>query len=237
MPTEAETLLAARPADFVAERTALARVLRAEGRSEDAAAVASLRKPPAVVLAVNRAARDRPQAARDAAEAAERLARAQLHGERDTYDKAAGELEQALELLVEVALAHLQRGARPPANSARVRVRDLLRAAVSDESVRDLLARGTLTTEVESAGFGAFAGMAVPKRKSSGGRWEGRATRRAADEVARRRDLQARIRRERSALRSAEKDFRAAERRRDELAGTVADLEAELDRTRHARPS
>lgn len=230
LPPAAEKLLAARPEDFVAERTALARSLRADGRSEDADAVASLRKPPAVVLAVNRAARDRPQAARDAGDAAVRLARAQLRGEREKYETAARELEQALDRLVEVALAQLSRGDRPPTESSRARVPDLVRAAVSDESARGLLVRGALTTEVESAGFGAFAGMPLPERKRGGVKRQGGKTRREEDTGARKRDLQARIREARSALRTAEKDVRAAERRRDDLARALADLEAELDR-------
>ena len=61
---EAERLLAAAPDRFVAERKALAKKLRDEGRGEEAAAVEALRKPSAVVLAVNRSARDRPKAGR-----------------------------------------------------------------------------------------------------------------------------------------------------------------------------
>ena len=159
-----------------------------------------------------------------------RLARAQLRGEREKYEKAASELEQALDLLVEVALAQLSRGDRPPTESSRVRVHDLVRAAVSDESSRDLLVGGALTTEVESAGFGAFAGMPLPERKRGDAKRQGEKARREEDTGARKRDLQARIREARSVLRTTEKDVRAAERRRDDLATALAELEAELDR-------
>jgi hypothetical protein len=229
IPPEAEQLLATRPEDFVAERTALARSLRDDGRAEDAAAVASLRKPPAVVLAVNRAARDRPQAARDAADAAARLARAQLRGEREQYETAGRELENALELLVEVALAQLGRD-RPPTESTRVRVRDLVRAAVSDESARDLLVRGALTTEVESTGFGAFAGMEMPTLERGGGSATKARQGTGARARARKRELQQQVRETRRALRAAEKDVRAAEQRRDELSEALSALEAELQR-------
>lgn len=228
MPPDAEQLLATRPEDFVAQRTALARALREADRSDDAAAVASLRKPPAVVLAVNRAARDRPQAARDAADAAARLAKAQLEGDRETYEKAARELEQALDLLVEVALAQLSRGDRPPTEATRTRIRDLVRAAVSDESARDLLVRGALTTEVESAGFGAFAGMPLPTRGRDAKRRARSADER--DSRERKRELRERVSEARRALRAAEKDVHAAERRRDGLAKALAELEAELHR-------
>jgi hypothetical protein len=230
MPADAERLLATRPEDFVAERTALARALRDDGRTADADAVASLRKPPAVVLAVNRAARDRPQAARDAADAAARLGRAQLAGERAAYEEASRELERALDLLAEVALARLARGDRAATDSTRTRVRDLVRAAVAEESTRNLLVGGTLTTEVESAGFGAFAGMPIPKEKRRDARPRGGKKQVAADTGARKRELQARVREARTALRAAEKDVRTAAGRRDDVARALADLEAELER-------
>ena len=72
----------------MAERKRMVRELRHAGRAEDARALAGLRKPTAVVLAVNRAARDRPQAARDAARAAEELAKTQLSGPAEKYARA-----------------------------------------------------------------------------------------------------------------------------------------------------
>lgn len=229
LPPDAEPLLAVRPEDFVEERAALARSLRADGRDAEAEAVASLKKPPAVVFAVNRAARDRPRAARDAADSAARLATAQLQGDRETYATAAGDLERSLDLLLEVALAQLSRGDRPATETARARVRSLLRAAVSDEPSRDLLVRGALPTEVESAGFGAFAGMPLPERKAGGGaKQQSGKKRRRANTRQQKRVLSARVREARSALRSAEKDLRAAQSRRDELAERLAALEEEL---------
>src|SRR4029077_175852 len=75
LPKEARPLLAVAPGDFVDERNQLARRLRDDGRSEEAATGAALRKPPPVVLAANRAARSRPQAAKRAVRAAERAAK------------------------------------------------------------------------------------------------------------------------------------------------------------------
>src|ERR671924_422735 len=74
---------------------------RAEGRRDDADAVAALRKPPPVVLAANRAARDRPEAARAAVRAAERVAKSQLGSDPDGYRDALAELTRSLELLAE----------------------------------------------------------------------------------------------------------------------------------------
>ena len=85
LPTDVERLLAVTPEEFVEERARIARNLRDKGRADEARAVAETKKPPLVVLAVNRAARDRPQAARDAAGAAERLGPAQLSGDAEEY--------------------------------------------------------------------------------------------------------------------------------------------------------
>ena len=90
LPPEADKLLAASPDEFVERRKALVRELRDAGRREEAEAVAGLRKPSAVVLAVNRAARDRPKAAASAAEAAERVAAAQVEGDAEAFERAVG---------------------------------------------------------------------------------------------------------------------------------------------------
>ena len=111
-PKDAETLLSVAPADFVTERNRLARELRDAGRKEEAAAVAALRQLPPVVLAANRAARSRPQVAKDAARAAKRVKK-QLGLDAEARKV----LDDALELLEDVALAFLgetKRRARQP---------------------------------------------------------------------------------------------------------------------------
>src|SRR6187431_2593969 len=113
IPAEAEKLLAVAPEDFVDARKELVSALRGEGRREDAQAVASIKKPSQVVLAVNRAARDRPQAAKDAAKAADRLARTQLAGKPEEYRALTKDMEQAASLLSEVAIAMVSKSGRP----------------------------------------------------------------------------------------------------------------------------
>ena len=113
LPKEADSLFAVAADDFVDERKRVARALRDEGRRADAEVVAALRKPPPVVLAANRAARDRPQAARAAAKAAERVAKTQLGADPEGYRAALAELDESLDLLAEVALAQLSRGGKP----------------------------------------------------------------------------------------------------------------------------
>jgi hypothetical protein len=190
-----------------------------------------MRKPPPVVLAVNRASRDRPQAARDAADAAGRLARAQVGGaDRAGYEDAARDLERSLDLLVEVAVAHLGREGRPATQAMQQRARELVRAAVADERSRERLVRGALVEEVETAGFGAFAGIPVPKTRRAA---SGRASRRShasAERKAHERALRRELAERKRELRAAESAVRAAEHERDRLAKAIAALEAELTR-------
>jgi hypothetical protein len=230
LPAEAEKLLAAAPEDYVEERKRVARELRDAGRGTDADAVAALRKPSAVVLAVNRAARDRPKSARGAADAAGRLARAQLSGDAGAFRREAEALERSLDELADVAVAQLSR--EKPANDAmRRRVADLLRSAVGDESAREALAGGTLVEEGGASGFDAFASVSVtakPTRRSTRERAQPRDT--AAEERREQaRALKKDLAQAKDALRAAERAVRTATSERDRAAKAVEAAERKLE--------
>ena len=228
LPAEAEKLLAAAPEAFVSERARIARELKDAGRPEDAAVVAELRKPPLVVLAVNRAARDRPKAARAAAEAAQRVRTSQISGEQAEYRRARDDLEGALALLSDVAVARLSRG-KPASEQMRKRVSDVLRASVADDATRELLARGALVEERGSSGFAAYEGMALPSPVR--GRPAAKKPSRRDEKLrARKKQLEAELKAAKESLRAAERRQQQAARERDAAAKAVASLEAELER-------
>lgn len=233
LPEEAERLLAAAPEEFVSERTRLARELRDAGRRDEAHAVAAMRKPPAVVLAVNRAARDRPQAARDAAAAAERVLET-LSGDTEGYREATRELERALDLLADVALAHVAPRGKTASDATGRRVRDLLRAAVSDAAGRAALARGALSEELEAPGFAALAGS-VPAGRARPARTRGAsgdaaaAKREREEKRARARQLREKLTEAEATLREAERSLEKAAEERDRALAAVAALREELD--------
>lgn len=233
LPDEARRLLAAAPDEFVSERARVARELRADGRKEEAAAVAALRKPPAVVLAVNRAARDRPEAARGAADAALRVRKAQAAGAAGDVAVARREMDGALDLLAEVALAHVSPGRAAPSEAMRRRVQDLLRRAVALDGTREALRTGALREEPAAAGFDSLAGAPVPTR--SGPR---RGAKAAAAEKEREDRRRRRERELRSELEAAERELADAERRlrdaaraRDRAERAVAALTKKLERS------
>jgi hypothetical protein len=224
LPKESEHLLAVAPDDFVDERKKIVATLRDAGRRDDAKAVAEIKKPSQIVLAVNRAARDRPEAAKRASKAAERLGKTQLAGKPDEYRALVVEMEEGSGLLSEVAVANLSKGSKA-SDAMRRRVADHIRGALSTKESRQLLARGSLTEEVEATGFDAFAGLTIPrarrsaKAKSSGGIDQA--------ERARERALRTQISEAERALDEAERLVREVSRARDEAAGRLAELRAQ----------
>ena len=159
-PKEAEALLSVAPDDFVTERNRLARELRDAGRKDEAAAVAALRKPPPVVLAANRAARSRPQVAKDAARSAKRVKK-----ELGLDPEARKALEDAFKLLEDVALAFLG-GTKKPSEVTRRRLHGLFQNVVADDDALVALTRGVLTEEPEPAGFAAYTSARLTPRKA-----------------------------------------------------------------------
>jgi hypothetical protein len=236
LPAEAERLLAVAPDRFVAERKELAKRLREEGRTDDAAAVEALRKPSAVVLAVNRSARDRPKAAQAAVAAAERVRDAQVAGDADAFGGAVRELDSALDLLADVALANLSPPGKRASEAMRRRVRDLLRAAVADDDARAALARGALTEEVEAPGFSPFSGIAFAPRgakeseKRSDTKSPTAAERRKEERRQRADALRAELRTAEKKLAAASNAAAAAERERAQAERRVASLRKQLER-------
>jgi hypothetical protein len=230
LPPEAEKLLAVAPDEFVAERQRLARGLRDAGRSDDAAAVSRLPKPSPVVLAVNRAARARPKAARAAADAAVRIKQTQLGGDPEALRGAIGDLESALELLADVAVAHVAPRGKRPSDAMRRRVRDLLRNAVADDEARDALARGVLTAETETPGFAPFAGVAPAPARGGRGAASEPAAKREEKRRERERALRAELAQAERDLNEAERSVHDAERKRAQAERAVTALRAKLER-------
>lgn len=231
----AAPLLSVASDEFVRERQRLARKLRDEGRENDAAAIAALRKPPPVVLAANRAARSRPEVARGAARAASRMAK-QLGSDTE----ARGDLDDQLALLEEVALAFLVGEGRPPSQATRRRLHDLLRNAVADDAAREALARGVLTEEPGPAGFASYSGIAPRASKRAARSATDRTSRQRTDAAeAKRRDRERALRDEVEAARrrlEAAKDAETKagkERARAEQA--LASAEEQLDGLKRSR--
>jgi hypothetical protein len=188
-----------------------------------------------VVFAANRAARDRPKAARAAADAAVAVREAQVGGDANAYAKAVADLDDSLDMLAQVALAHLAKEGTAPTDAMRRRLRDLLRNAAAEDEAREDLARGVLTGEVEVTGFAAYAGVAVtPKPKGRATATKGPSRAEQAQESRRERvkELRAELAAAERELREATAAARAAERDRVRAETAAASLRKKLGETR-----
>jgi hypothetical protein len=226
-PPEAAELFRIEPERFVAERDALAKRLRAEGRDDDAKAVKALRKPTAVVWALNQlVAReaDGLTALFDSGRALRSAQQAALTGSGgDALVTASGARRAAVSALTTAAMAILEDAGHRGASQA-----DALAAALEvasiDPDAGAQLATGTLekapatTTDL---GFGEMPAMATLPGGTA-----------APADTPSRADL-TRARRERDAARKTATSRRATA---DRLAGQVDDLTARLERltTEHA---
>ena len=208
--------------EFVAERDALAKRLRADKRREDADAVKALRKPSVAAWAVNQALRTQPEDQAALLEAGDALRAAQedlLDGRGDAATaRAATETErQAVGKLVTAARG-LARDKGFLNDAVLDRVRETLHAAATDDEARAEVEAARVSRERRPAAFGGLEGFAAPaaappkrkpapsakpkpKPKRSGGRRKAGAEERAAEE-----------RKRETAEREAERERKAAER-------------------------
>jgi hypothetical protein len=218
-----EQLYAVQPEAFVTERRRLERNLRDEGRTEEAAEVAKLRKPSQPVFHANRLAREEPDLVARLVEDGERLAAAHQAGDSEQLRTVQRDLAGRVDALVRTA----------PGLSGAVeqRLSVLLRAAAINPVTATLLRRGVLSEEVEPTAFDALAGMtlAAPKpRQQQGDKPEParRRKRRGRDE-----ELEGKLAEATKALRQAERELRKAESDRDRAVLRVAQLTSRLEDT------
>jgi hypothetical protein len=150
---EVDELFGVRPEEFVATRTALAKQLRADGRKDEAAAVAKLRRPSAAAWALNQVARGQPALVAAAIDAGEELRAASeraVAGRPDELRAATAAERAAADAVVKAAAPHL--GARADALGPVLLA--TLRVAALDGAVADELRRGVLVGDHEQPGFG-----------------------------------------------------------------------------------
>ncbi|MDX6727817.1 MAG: hypothetical protein QOK49_2622 [Baekduia sp.] len=166
--------------DFVGERDALAKRLRADGDRDGAAAVRKLAKPTRAAWAVNRLVRDRPEEIEALVAAGATLAGAQeqlLDGADAGVLRGAAEAARALvDALAEAA---------PVDGAARDKVRATLHAATVDEDVRDEVAAGRVTKERSASGFGGLEAMIAAGRVGTPSKRGAETTKRGATAKAR----------------------------------------------------
>jgi hypothetical protein len=155
---ELDSLFGAPLDEFVAERDALAKQLRADGDREAADRVKALRKPSTAVWAVNQLARRQQKDYRSLLAAGDKLRKAQeqvLGGESPAKLQEAATAERELvDRLAEKGRAVLEVAGHTPTDSMVRRVSGTLHAVATRPDLREAAESGRLEHEEETTGFG-----------------------------------------------------------------------------------
>jgi hypothetical protein len=215
-----EQLYSVEPEEFVTERKRLERSLRDEGRADEAAELAKVRKPSQPVFVANRLARWQPDLVAQLVDDGERLAAAHEAGDAERLRAVQRDLVGHVDALIRIV----------PGLSADIeqRLAVLLRAAASNPATAALLRRGVLSDEVEPAAFEALAGMtlAAPKPRRKDEPKPAPTRKRKPGHVE---ELEGKLAEARKALRQAERELRRAESSHERAVGRVTKLEQQLE--------
>jgi hypothetical protein len=210
-------------AEFTQARNDLASRLRQAGQADAAAQVKALKKPTVVAWTVNQLARTHKSDVRKLIRAGERLRKAQteaLSGSSTRLREAQADEREAIRALTADARKLVD-------NDQTVeRVAATLRAAAVDPEALKLVEAGRLTEEVTAAGFGALAGMPVPKAKPRAApKREDPKQRRRRERIAALRERARELARDADAAeREAQRAQRAAARAREAADRAAAEL-------------
>ena len=226
LEAELDDLYALPPAEFTASRNDLARRLKEAGRGDAAAEVKQLRKPTVPVWAVNQLARKNQDEVDALVEAGEQLRAAQKEalggGESEKLRDATSAQREALQTLTHRAHDLLAEQGQSATAAVIERISSTLRAAAVDADAAELVRAGRLNEELDPAGFDAFAGMPLPRRKPAAKRTDPPADRRREE----------RLRALREKARAAEEEAVTAEAEAKRADDAAQRARAKADRAR-----
>jgi hypothetical protein len=229
---------------FVPERAALVKSLRAEGRREEAAAVAKLAKPSLAAWAVNQLVRTQRRAVAALFEAGDALQQAQAdvvsgQGSAQEMRSAAERERAAVAELATAARGLLSSEGQSLSPATLERVSDTLHAAALEADARAAVRDGCLSRELRHVGLGGLgtppAGQTPARTRATGpaGR-SGKAPRKATASAEQRTEREAARRAEAEQARDRARRLAAARQaqREAQAAGERAVRELERARTR-----
>ena len=214
---------------FTAARNDLARRLRGDGRKDEAAEIAALRKPSLPAWTVNQLVREHRKEIEALLEAAAAI--------RGGAAEADAGFREALDDLLRAARALLDASGRKAPDALLRDVTTTLRACAA--VAPDELVAGRLTEAREASGFAdALAGSAAPRRRPDGSSRAVREQRPAVDrdrvDAARRAvaDAQEELRKRKRAASAAAREAEHARQALERAERGVGEARAELDEAR-----
>jgi hypothetical protein len=221
---------------FTAERTALVKRLRQEGRRDQAAEVSKLRKPTVSAWAVNQLVRTQKRELDALLKAGDALGRVQTsllagRGKPRSLRDAVDAERAAVDVLVDRARGLLSGGGAELSAARLEQVRDTLHAAALDEDARAQVSAGCLERELRHVGLGSPGGGTAPAPAKEARRDDQKrraadraAARKAAARAERRRQAEARLREAEEAVAVARQAHDGAVRERDRAQRALDDL-------------
>ena len=234
---ELDRLFSLPPEEFIAARDELAKRLKAEGKSEEAAGVKGLRRPTVAAWAANQAARQRPDEVAELLAAGAELHKAQrkaLSGVKGGgFREAMERRRKALVALVKTAEAVLREAGKGSQGTVDA-MQPTFEAASVDQRAGEALKAGRLERELAApSGFGGATGLevvAAPAEKPAGRgkkKEEDEATRQAAEEARREaRELEKQSAEARRRVMRAQAAAARAEEKADRLAAEAGEAKA-----------
>jgi hypothetical protein len=221
---------------FVTRRGNLARELRKQGKREEAAEIAALRKPSVAAWAVNQLVRTQSRSVAELFDAGDALQEAHRtattgRGDAGALRSAAQRERSAADQLMEAARGLLTADGNELSATIVDRVADTLRAAALDDEAREKVRDGRLERELRHVGLGVLAGggaietPTAPARRKAKPTAAKRRSKRAAAGDAEQHDPEAEEERRKQ---QAEEESR--ERERDEALKAARDVEAKARR-------
>ncbi|HEX4212928.1 MAG TPA: hypothetical protein VIA06_06335 [Candidatus Dormibacteraeota bacterium] len=223
-------LMGVPPEEFTGARDSLARELRREGRGEEAAEVAKVRRPSPALWAVNQLPSAAPDLLTELLEAATALregTQAALLGRRGGLAKLSATHGRLVDALTTQAMVVLASAGRSASAETRLRIWTIVRSASSAPEASASLAEGALLTEPANVGFDGLGGFALGEP----GEEEAAAAVIPQDDLAELRAQRERKRLRREAVNTLEAASRRAEETRidlDDAREHVADAKAAL---------
>jgi hypothetical protein len=243
-------LLAAPLNEFTTRRNARAKELKAGGRGELASEVATLKKPPVAVWAVNQLARRNKPVLERLGRAGEAVVRAQsgaVSGRKNAaleLRSASDALQRELEVAVRAAGDVLRADGHAADEATLRRVQEMLRlAAVSGGETWDRLQRGALISEPRAgedmltAAFALSPGARIgteATRARANGEKAARAAAREAAETEKRIETEHVLRTAKADEEAAQQAAQTAHRLREEADRVAADAKRANEKARQA---
>jgi hypothetical protein len=227
---------------FVPARTELTKALRKEGRRDEAAEVAALRKPSVAAWAVNQLIRTQGRSVQDLFDAGDALRAAHEQvasgqGDAQALRKATQSERAAVDTLVQASRGLLTSDGHELSPAVIERVAETLSAAALDPEARARVSEGRLERELRHVGLGlqgdiAAAPAAAPKGKAPAPKRKQDQDRKAEARERERaqvlKDARATEKDTRRELERAQRAANTAQERRDKAASALEDAERTL---------